>query len=292
MTVLVAGATGFLGSYLVKAFLQKGFTVLVLIRSSSNLIRLQDNLSFIIVCNLEETSLENIFSQYSIDIVVNTVTDYGRNGSVLSSLIETNLLFGLRLLEASVTHEIKAFINTDTLLPKAINPYALSKAQLVDWMHYYADRHLSTKIINIKIEHMYGPKDDKKKFISWFASQLISNVNHIDLTSGIQKRDFIFISDVTKAYEKIIDHLEQFSTFEEFELGSGESIEMKAVIDMITSIIAEKHCVSARLNFGVLSYRQGEQMEMKADIRKLLDLGWKPQTTIELGLKKTLEEYV
>lgn len=58
-----------------------------------------------------------------------------------------------------------------------------------------------TKMINIKIEHMYGALDDENKFIYWLINKLKQNVEKIDLTSGVQKRDFIYIDDIVSAYE-------------------------------------------------------------------------------------------
>ena len=291
MTVLVTGASGFLGSHLVKKLVQKNFVVIALKRSQSDLYRFDGYSGDFFLYNADEVPLEEIFSQHAIDVVINTVTDYGRRGSSVFSMLETNLMFGLKILETATLHGINAFINTDTLLAKTINPYALSKAQLVEWMRYYAE-HSSTKMINVKIEHMYGPKDDDKKFISWLISQLINRVETVDLTSGIQKRDFVYIDDVIRAYEAIIDHLDQCDSFEEFELGSGTSIEMKQFISMIFSIISEQQPLSTRLNFGAVPYRKGEAMVMEADIKKLQTFGWDPQTSLQEGLKKTLAEYI
>ncbi|MBE3605364.1 NAD-dependent epimerase/dehydratase [Campylobacter sp. RM13119] len=287
MTILITGSTGFLGSYLLKSFAKKDYEVIALKRSTSNTYRISDYLSSIKIYDTDKTDLLDIFENHKIDIVVNTVTNYGRSDSKPSSITSTNLLFGLNLLEISVG-KIKAFINTDTLLDRNINAYSLSKAQLVDWMQFLSNK--STKIINIKIEHMYGPLDDENKFIYWLINQLKRNIEKINLTSGIQKRDFIYVDDVVNAYEAIIENINTFSNFEEFELGTGKSVEVRSFIEKIYKEISSHQYLSTKLDFGVIPYRDNENMDMQADIKKLVNLGWKPKKSIGDGIKKILRE--
>jgi len=288
MTILLTGVTGFLGSYLLKAFINNGYEVIALKRSTSNTYRIDDCLNQIILYDIDKTELLDIFENHTIDVVVNTVTNYGRKDTKISSIVDTNLMFGLKLLEESVNVNVKACINTDTLLERDINAYALSKAQLVDWIKFLSNK--NTKMINIKIEHMYGPLDDENKFIYWLINQLKQNVENIDLTSGVQKRDFIYIDDIVNAYEVIINNISGFPNFEEFELGSGNSIEVKEFIKKIFQELELKQDVSTKLNFGANAYRENENMNMKADIQKLKRLAWKPKVSIEDGIKKILQK--
>jgi len=137
---------------------------------------------------------------------------------------------------------------------------------------------------------MYGPKDDENKFIYWLINQLKQNVESIDLTSGIQKRDFIYIGDIVKAYETIINNIDNLSNFEEFELGSGNSVKVKEFIELIYTQMQETKTIDTKLNFGAIAYRDNENMNMQAKIFKLQTLGWNPETTIENGIKKILKE--
>jgi nucleoside-diphosphate-sugar epimerase len=288
MTILLTGSTGFLGSYLLKSFVKSGYEVIALKRSISNTYRINDYLNQVVVYDIDKTKLSNIFENHKIDMVINTVTNYGRIDNKILSILDTNLIFGLKLLEESVNNNLKVFINTDTLLERNLNAYALSKAQLVDWMKFLSNK--QTIMINIKIEHMYGPKDDENKFIYWLINQLKQNVENIDLTSGVQKRDFIYMDDIVNAYETIIRNIDTLLTFEEFELGSGNSIEVRKFVEKIYEEISNKQTLNTKLNFGVISYRDNENMEMKANIQKLTNLGWKAKVSIKDGIKKILAE--
>jgi len=286
MTILISGATGFLGSYLLKSFIVMGHEVIALKRVTSDTYRIENNLNECIIYDIDKIELKTIFKNHKIDIVINTVTNYGRSASKISSILNTNLMFGLKLLEESVSNNVKAFINTDTLLNRNINAYALSKAQLVDWMQFLSNK--STKMINVKIEHMYGLKDDENKFIYWLINQLKEDIQKIDLTSGVQKRDFIYITDIVSAYEVIIQNIEKFSNYEEFELGSGTSIEVKKFIEQIYAELSKKQALKTVLNFGAVEYRANENMNMKANITKLEKLGWQVKNSIQDGINKIL----
>ena len=288
MTILLSGATGFLGSHLLKSFLDMDYKVIALKRSTSNTYRIDSYLEKISIYDIDKLDLNTIFRNYKIDLVINTVTNYGRKDNKVISILNTNLIFGLNLLEESVHNNVKAFINTDTLLERNINSYSLSKAQLVDWMHFLSNH--NTKMINIKIEHMYGPLDDENKFIYWLINQLKQNVEKIDLTSGIQKRDFIYIDDIVRAYEIIINNLNKLKNFEEFELGTGTSIKVKGFIEKIYLELSKKQNITTKLNFGKISYRNNENMNMQANIQKLEKLNWKPKVSIEDGIKRILKE--
>ncbi|QSZ42363.1 NAD-dependent epimerase/dehydratase family protein [Sulfurimonas aquatica] len=286
MTILISGSTGFLGSYLLKSFIRMGHKVIALKRSTSDTYRMDNKLNECTICDIDKIALKNIFENHKIDIVINTVTNYGRSDSKISSILDTNLIFGLKLLEESVSNNVKAFINTDTLLERDINAYALSKAQLVDWMKFLSDK--STKMINIKIEHMYGLQDDENKFIYWLINQLKQNIQKIDLTSGTQKRDFIYITDIVNAYEIIVQNIEKLSNYEEFELGNGDSIEVKKFIELIYKELSKKQTVETLLNFGAVEYRANENMNIQADISKLEKLGWESVVSMENGIKKII----
>lgn len=286
MTILLTGATGFLGSYLLRNFIKKGYVIIALKRSSSNCDRIVDLLDTCKSYNVDQINIAEIFSDNKIDIVINTVTNYGRkNGGVLP-VVSTNLLFSLEILEKSIQHNIKAFINTDTLLSKEISAYSLSKSQFVDWMKFLSNNH--TKKINLKIEHMFGPKDDENKFIFWLINKLKNNCSSIDLTNGTQKRDFIYIDDIVEAYNAIIEHLDSFQEYEEVEIGSGNPIEVKEVIKKIYENLSQLQPINTKLNFGAVAYRTNESMCMQANITKLKKIGWKPKVSIEEGIKRIL----
>ena len=115
--ILISGSNGFLGSYLVKHFLEQNYKVIGLKRKNSNDIRISllKNKNFVLY-NIDEIDMQSIFNNHLIDVVINTVCCYGRNNESKIILEQGNFNFPKELLEYSNNNLVKLFINTDTLI--------------------------------------------------------------------------------------------------------------------------------------------------------------------------------
>ena len=176
------------------------------------------------------------------------------------------------------------FLNTDTILDKYLNLYALSKNQLLQWGKFFS-RHEKIRFGNIRLEHFYGPNDDLSKFSAYVINSCLRNTPELRLTRGEQKRDFIYIDDVVSAYMVLLEKMNSLdSSFVEFDVGSGRSIPIREFVETVHRITAS----SSHLEFGALPYREGEVMHSEADITRLTALGWQCRYDVEAGLKKLL----
>jgi CDP-paratose synthetase len=117
--------------------------------------------------------------------------------------------------------------------------------------------------------------------------EMLNNSDKINLTTGEQKRDFIYIDDVVNAFIVIIKHIfSQKKGFYDYEVGSGCNVKIKSLVELIKELSG---CEVTKLNFGVIPHRRNEVMSSSVDISNLLKLGWKPQYTLKSGLLKTIE---
>jgi CDP-paratose synthetase len=280
MKILLTGATGFLGSHIAKALLVEGYELAILKRTTSQMTRLSSieedrYISF----DVDTTPLDTIFSRYTPDIIIHTAASYGKN-EPWSSIIESNLNFPLKLIEAAIRYGVKTFINTDTSLPASINTYALAKKQFVDWLTLSQS---NLQVINFVTQYFYGSGDESWKFISMLIGKMLKN-EAIDLSEGLPKRDFIYIDDVVNAYLTVLKQREKLSSFESLSLGSGEAIMLRELVLLCKTLTKS----SSELNFGKIPTRNNEIMFAQANTQALFSMGWKPQVSLEEGLLKVI----
>mgnify|MGYP005625837217 FL=1 len=287
-TILLTGATGFLGSYLFEALLSKGHKVVILKRSTSDIWRIEGLFEQCVSYDVDTQPLELAFEEQHIDVVMHTACHYGRNTDPMAQVVESNLIFGLQILDACLKFNTGTFFNTDTLLQKHLNIYTLSKKQFVEWLKQASKK---IQVVNLKLEQMYGPKDDSTKFVPWVLSQLEANVSEIKLTLGEQKRDFIYIDDVVSAYLTVLEKSPGLENFNEFDVGTGQLVAVKSFLKNLKKIYEASFGLSnTSLVFGAIPYREGELMTVEINNQKLLDLGWNPRTKLKAGLTSTVKE--
>lgn len=284
MKILITGASGYLGSQLVKALADdKNNKIIAVVRPSSSTSRLS-NLSISLVKADNDKQLDDIFSLYLPDIVINTVALYGRQGESISSLIDANISYPSQLLSLAKKYNAKAFIHTGTSLPDDISAYALTKNTFVK-LAAFQDL-ASTQFINLELEHFYGPGDDDSKFISYVIRECLAN-RSLNLTTGTQRRDFIYIDDVISAYKTILDKLSIFGAFDTISVGSGEAPMVRELVEVIHSSAGS----NAELKFGAKAMRDNELMYSCSDNEKLYSLGWHIEYPMKNGIQLTVRNF-
>ena len=284
--ILITGATGFLGSHLAIFLFAAGYEVIALKRKSSSLRRFELIVPGIVFIDIEALDFEKLFRDYGkIEIIIHTATCYGRNNESLSEIFAANTEFPLRLLDVGSRAGVELFLNTDTILDKYLNLYALSKNQFLQWGKFFAKQG-NIRFGNIRLEHFYGPDDDLTKFSAHVINSCLHNLPELKLTAGEQKRDFVYIDDVISAFMIILEKMGHSDTeFFEFDVGSGHSISIREFVETVHRLTASH----THLAFGAIPYREDEVMLSEADISGLTAFGWQCLNNIEVGLAKVIE---
>ena len=208
----------------------------------------------------------------------------------MTKVLEDNLVWPIRLLELCIKYGCKLFINTDTFFAKKdtdyyyLREYILSKILLRKALVSYSSL---INIANMRLEHVYGPEDSPDKFTPWIVTQLLSSINMLDMTSGVQKRDFIYLDDVVNAYICLLHNKGRIRGFREYEVGTGESYSIREFVELVKYELKS----NTNLQWGVLPMRENEFMDSKANIANLKELGWAPTFSLQEGIKKLIDYY-
>ena len=287
-SILLTGATGFLGSHLLATILNETkYDVVVLKRSFSRTVRINKlmNSNRVKVYDIDFIKINSVFNENNIEIIIHCATNYGRDNSDIPTIVESNLMLPLELLHLSIKYNVKCFINTDTIIDKNISHYSLSKSQFVDWLLIYSNK---IKCINLRLEHFYGANDNDTKFTTMIFKALINNNKEINLTNGEQKRHFVYIDDVVSAFLCVIKNIYKIEgNYNYFDIGNRESVRIKDFILYVREIVGNN---VTNLNFGAIPYRKNEIMDIPIDIDNLIKLGWSPKVELLQGIKLTISK--
>jgi nucleoside-diphosphate-sugar epimerase len=191
----------------------------------------------------------------------------------------------LTLLEALGEMDIKSYIHTGSsdeygisLSPQKesqrespMTPYSASKVSLTHTLQAISHSDNFPAII-LKLFIVYGPHQQAGRLIPDVITSLLSG-REINVSSGEQKRDFCFVSDIVDAF--LLASTNSNAIGQVINIGSGKSIAVKDII-----------------NFGTRKIRDNENLDLYPDItfaKKTLE--WQPLTKIDLGLDLTIEHF-
>jgi nucleoside-diphosphate-sugar epimerase len=218
-------------------------------------------------------------------------TNYGV-GQALASTVMTNVVMPLRILEYAARGGCPLFVNTDTFFSKQnynynhMKSYTASKVELVKWIELFLCENSEVRVVNARLEHVYGPGDSLPKFVPFAIQQLIKN-EPLDLSPGEQVRDFIYVGDVVSAYITLVNSAKKLRTgLTEFEVGTGVGYSIRTLVEIAKNLTQSKSI----LNFGAMPYRPSEIMHSIANTHNLIDMGWMPKVSLKDGLLATINK--
>lgn len=103
------------------------------------------------------------------------------------------------------------------------------------------------------------------KFVTLLIQSIQNRVGELDLTDGIQIRDFIHVDDVASSYLAVLNHLEELPGYHSFEVDTGVSRTVRGFAETVHAELDG----TTKLNFGKLPRKDTEIMYSTARIERL-----------------------
>lgn len=297
MKVLVTGAAGFIGSYVVRALVNEGYSVIALDNLStgkeSNLLK---DVPFYRVDITDSDKLKEVFQINQLDYVIHLAAQ----ASVVNSMIEpmedcqTNLVGTLNILRFAKQYKVKkcifassaAVYGNPTTLPVVENSqlstlsfYALSKLSAEKYVQLY-EKLFDLKSCILRFSNVYGPMQTGGVIKSMLKRILDGEAPII--FDGNQTRDFIYVKDVTAAC--ILSMVSDKTGI--YNISSSTEISIQQLYEELSEL------TGIQTNPIYESLREGEIGNSVLSNQKAMTfLEWSPTYAFVDGLKETIKYY-
>lgn len=325
-TYLVTGGAGFIGSNFVNYMLKKYDDVKIVnvdcLTYAGNLENLKDvesnkNYKFVKANICDRETIKKVFLEDDIDYVVNFAAESHVDRSIKDPeiFVESNVKGTVNLLNVAKefwtvgddkykenckflqvsTDEVYGslgeqgyFMETTPLCPHS--PYSASKAAADMLVKAYFDTFKFP--INItRCSNNYGPYQFPEKLIPLIINNTLQHKNLPVYGDGLNVRDWLFVEDHCKAIDMVI---KEGKLGEVYNVGGHNERTNITIVKTIINHI--KDVVDPSVSENLITYvqdRKGHDRRYGIDPEKIKnDLGWYPETTFEVGIKKTIDWYL
>ena len=303
MTVFITGGAGFIGSNFAHCMQPYDVVILDKLTYAGDVDNLYP-LNFPVkgVDLAYKNRLEELFNQYKPKVIFNFAAETHVDNSIdnVHPFIDSNIIGTVNLLDLSVKYDVERFhhISTDevygalgyddspfteTTPYNPLNPYSASKAASDHFvMTYHNTYGLPVTITNCS--NNYGPRQHIEKLIPKTICNIMDNKKIPVYGKGENIRDWIYVEDHCKG---ILDVFYGGKIGEKYNIGGECEVRN---IDLIRMIIKLMGASENLIEF--VDDRPGHDLRYAIDNAKIKNtVAFKPQHTLEEGLKKTIEWY-
>ena len=300
---LISGASGFVGSNLVRRLLRDGHEVHLLLRPGYRSWRLdliRQDVRLHVVSLDDAHGLAAVLKEIRPDWVFHLAA-YGAYSwqNDLHTMVQTNLIGTMNLVQACLLVGFECLVNTGSSSEYGLKPYAPSEREWLDPNSHYAVTKASAtlfcrftaqdrrvRIPTLRLYSVYGPFEEPARLIP----QLIVNGLKRRLPPLVQRtvvRDYVYVDDVTEAYLLAASHTTE-NPGPVYNVGSGRQTTIEELVGMARQILG----IETIPQWGSMADRSWDTDCWVADSSQIRScLGWEPRFTLEEGFRAMLEWY-
>ena len=326
--ILITGASGFIGSYIVEEGLRRDMEVWAAVRGSSSRAYLQDErINFIELDFSSQSRLEEQLAGHQFDYVVHAAgvtkclhaEDFHRVNTLGTQYFVRALMATKQPLKRFVyisslsiygpireQQPYQEILEGDT--PKPNTAYGRSKLEAERFLDSLAAEGVDFPYVVLRPTGVYGPRERDYFMMAKSIQQ------HVDFSVGYRQQDitFVYVSDVVQAVYLAVDH---GVTGRKYFLSDGEVYQSRAFSDYLRHELGDKWLLRIKAPIWVLrvvtfcgeywgrltkkvtalnndKYHIMRQRNWRCDIRPAIDeLGYQPQVLLEEGVRRAVKWY-
>jgi UDP-glucose 4-epimerase len=309
MYALVTGGAGFIGSTLVDRLLAEGWKVDVVDDLSGGSLgnlasarALPDRRFSFHRLDIASPAVVDLITHRRPEIVFHLAAQMDVRVSVARPVFDAtvNVIGSLNICEGAVAAEVKkvVFAGSGGTLYGApdeiptregsaqhpLSPYGVSKKAVGDYLHYYREVH-GLEYTVAALANVYGPRQDphgEAGVVAIFSGKLLEGQKPTIFGDGSQTRDYVYVDDIVDAFVRSVDKGGGLV----LNIGTGIETSVQQLYDTMAKLTGFKDGAK------YAPPRAGELQRSALDPgRAAIHLGWKPFTSLEEGIARTLEHF-
>lgn len=321
--ILVTGGAGFIGSHVVRLFVNKypDYRIINLdcLTYAGNLENLRDvehapNYVFEKIDILDSNTLKDAFEKHSVTDVIHLAAESHVDRSISDPLafVKTNVIGTVNLLNAAKdfwrgaedrlfyhvsTDEVYGSLDhggffTESTPYDPQSPYSASKAASDHFVRAYANTYKLRTVIS-NCSNNYGPNQFPEKLIPLCIHNIRNNKPLPVYGKGENVRDWLYVEDHARAID-VVFHKGKVG--ETYNIGGFNEWKNIDIVRLLCDKMDEKLGRNAGISASLITFvkdRAGHDLRYAIDATKIQrELGWEPSLQFEEGISKTIDWYL
>ena len=301
-TILITGASGYVGSFLAKYLREKGYKVRLLVRQIPDYMK-NLNLDIFVGDLTNKQSLVN--SCKDIDVVVHAAALNETEVDDLNKAIAVNVSGTENMINIAISEGVKRLVKLSTFhvygSPEGIisestqtNPlhnYSLTQKMSEDVCKGYMDK---IEIVILRISNGYGAPihqdiDRWTLLLNDLCKQACLNNKIVLKSDGSQKRDFVCLGDISKAVEITINAPKSKIAEPIFNVGGENMLSIKEEAVKVSEIFFKMYKREIPIEYAKDLKIDKIRKDFTFLIEKIKKLGYKPISNMEEEVTKIID---
>lgn len=330
MKILVTGAAGFIGSHVADRLLRRGDQVVGLDNLNdyydvnlklARLARLtpQPGFTFAKLDLANQSGMADLFARERFDRVIHLAAQAGVRYSLENpqAYVDSNVTGTVNVLEGCRHHGVQHLVFASTSSVYGMNTnmpfsphrgvdhplslYASTKKAGELMAHNYAAL-FALPVTVLRFFTVYGPWGRPDMALFLFARNILAGKPIDVFNNGHHTRDFTFVEDIAEGVVRACDRIASANPdwdsahpdpatsrapFRIYNIGNNKPVPLLRYIEVL------EQCLGRKAQRNLLPLQPGDVPDTYADVTDLVrDVGYRPQTTVEEGVRRFVEWYL